>query len=137
MVTGHLREQNGYFQMILTWKDASGKRRSKSISTGLTVKGNKKRAEKMLMKGNPKGFPPESEHQGSAFLRFCCWSDSKRGTHQQTFCGYSDAGGGSRRSGHRRFFPLGCWDYKPVLLAPCNAGRFRPVFSERLQTVLG
>ena len=50
MVTGHLREQNGYFQMILTWKDASGKRRSKSISTGLTVKGNKKRAEKMLMK---------------------------------------------------------------------------------------
>ena len=45
MVTGHLREQNGYFQMILTWKDASGKRRSKSISTGLTVKGNKKRAE--------------------------------------------------------------------------------------------
>lgn len=37
MVTGHLREQNGYFQMIMTWKDASGKRRSKSISTGLTV----------------------------------------------------------------------------------------------------
>ena len=54
MVTGHLREQNGYFQMILTWKDASGKRRSKSISTGLTVKGNKKRAEKMLMKAPQK-----------------------------------------------------------------------------------
>ena len=29
MVTGHLREQNGYFQMILTWKDASGKGQKK------------------------------------------------------------------------------------------------------------
>ena len=59
MVTGHLREQNGYFQMILTWKDASGKRRSKSISTGLTVKGNKKRAEKMLMKARSE-FNPDN-----------------------------------------------------------------------------
>lgn len=30
MVSGHLREQNGMFQMVLTWKDSSGKRRSKS-----------------------------------------------------------------------------------------------------------
>ena len=59
MVTGHLREQNGYFQMILTWKDATGKRRSKSISTGLTVKGNKKRAEKMLMKARSE-FNPDN-----------------------------------------------------------------------------
>ena len=50
MVAGHLREQNGYFQMILSWKGADGKRKSKSISTGLTVKGNKKRAEAMLLK---------------------------------------------------------------------------------------
>lgn len=48
MVAGHLREQNGYFQMILSWKGADGKRKSKSISTGLAVKGNKKRAEAML-----------------------------------------------------------------------------------------
>ena len=34
MVSGHLREQNGMFQMVLTWKDSSGKRRSKSLSTG-------------------------------------------------------------------------------------------------------
>ena len=50
MVAGHLREQNGYFQMILSWKDSNGKRRSKSISTGLPIKGNKKRAEAMLLK---------------------------------------------------------------------------------------
>ena len=71
MVTGHLREQNGYFQMILTWKDASGKRRSKSISTGLTVKGNKKRAEKMLMKARSE-FNPDNlaVHKGMLFTDF-------------------------------------------------------------------
>ena len=42
-VAGHLREQNGMYQMILSWKDTDGKRRTKSISTGLPVKGNKKR----------------------------------------------------------------------------------------------
>ena len=36
--------------MILSWKDSNGKRRSKSISTGLPIKGNKKRAEAMLLK---------------------------------------------------------------------------------------
>ena len=50
MVAGHLREQNGYYQMILSWKDYLGKRKTKSISTGLTVKGNKKRAEALLLK---------------------------------------------------------------------------------------
>ena len=71
MVTGHLREQNGYFQMILTWKDATGKRRSKSISTGLTVKGNKKRAEKMLMKARSE-FNPDNlaVNKGMLFTDF-------------------------------------------------------------------
>ena len=50
MVAGHLREQNGYYQMILSWKGKDGKRKGKSISTGLPVKGNKKRAEKLLLK---------------------------------------------------------------------------------------
>jgi integrase len=47
MVTGHLRERNGYFHIVLNYKD-EGNRRSKSISTGLQIKGNKKRAEAML-----------------------------------------------------------------------------------------
>ena len=46
-VAGHLREQNGMYQMILSWKDETGKRRTKSISTELPVKGNKKRAESL------------------------------------------------------------------------------------------
>ena len=48
MVAGHLREKNGYYQMVLSFKDSTGKRKTKSISTGLTVKGNKRKAEKML-----------------------------------------------------------------------------------------
>ena len=49
MVAGHLREQNGLYQIILSYKDSDGKRKTKSISTGLPVKGNKRKAESMLM----------------------------------------------------------------------------------------
>lgn len=48
MVAGHLRVQNGIYQMILSYKDCNGKRRSKSISTGLKEKGNARKAERML-----------------------------------------------------------------------------------------
>ena len=49
MVTGHLREKNGYYHIVLNYVDGHGKRHTPSKSTGLPVKGNKKRAEKMLM----------------------------------------------------------------------------------------
>lgn len=48
MVAGHLREQNGIYQMILSYYDKEKKRHTKSISTKLKVKGNKRRAEAML-----------------------------------------------------------------------------------------
>lgn len=59
MVAGHLREQNGIYQIILNWKDINGKRKSKQISTGLPIKGNKKRAEQMLLKARSE-FDPQS-----------------------------------------------------------------------------
>lgn len=49
MVAGHLHEKNGYYYIILNLTDSVGKRKPKWISTGLTIKGNKKRAEQMLM----------------------------------------------------------------------------------------
>ncbi|MED9891861.1 tyrosine-type recombinase/integrase [Ruminococcus champanellensis] len=49
MVTGHLREKNGYYHIVLNYVDGHGKRHTPSKSTGLPVKGNKKRAEKLLM----------------------------------------------------------------------------------------
>ena len=69
-VAGHLREQNGMYQMILSWKDTNGKRRTKSISTGLPVKGNKKRAESLLRK-TQKEFNPETINARS---RINCFS---------------------------------------------------------------
>ena len=49
MVAGHLREKRGYYHIVLSYTDENGKRHTPSKSTGLPVKGNKKRAEKMLM----------------------------------------------------------------------------------------
>ena len=49
MVAGHLQEKKGLYYMVLSYKDKSGKRISKWLPTGLPVKGNKKRAEDMLM----------------------------------------------------------------------------------------
>lgn len=53
MVTGHLREKNGYYHMVLNYVDEYGKRNTPSKSMGLTVKGNKKRAEKCFPKRVP------------------------------------------------------------------------------------
>ncbi len=48
MVAGHLRERNGIYYIVLSYTDLNGKRQLPTKSTGLPVKGNKKRAEAML-----------------------------------------------------------------------------------------
>ncbi len=50
MVAGHLRERNGIYHMVLSYTDETGKRVTPYKSTGLPVKGNKRRAEAMLDK---------------------------------------------------------------------------------------
>ena len=60
MVAGHLQEKKGYFYMVLSYNDAAGKRKTKWLSTGLPVKGNKKKAEKLLMETR-KTFEPEEK----------------------------------------------------------------------------
>ena len=49
MIAGHLQEKNGYFYAVLSYKDAQGKRKTKWIPTGYTVRANKKKAEAFLM----------------------------------------------------------------------------------------
>ena len=49
MVAGHLEVKRGIYQCVLNYTDETGKRKRQSISTGLSEKGNKKRAEKILM----------------------------------------------------------------------------------------
>lgn len=46
--TGSVQEKNGRFYFVLNLYDANGKRKTKWISTGLTVRGNKRKAEAML-----------------------------------------------------------------------------------------
>lgn len=47
-VTGHLREVKGYYHIVLNFTGEDGKRKNPSKTTGLPVKGNKKKAERML-----------------------------------------------------------------------------------------
>lgn len=60
MVAGHLQEKKGYFYMVLSYNDAAGKRKTKWLPTQLPVKGNKKKAEKLLMETR-KTFQPEEK----------------------------------------------------------------------------
>jgi integrase len=60
-VSGHIAEVRGIYHIKLTWTDETGKRCRKSISTGLTVKGNKKRAEDML-------YETRKEHEATVNL---------------------------------------------------------------------
>ena len=52
MVAGHLSEKKGYYYAVLNYKDYTGKRKSKWVSTGLPVKGNKRRAGTAGIKWN-------------------------------------------------------------------------------------
>ena len=47
-MTGSLQQKNGLFYMVINTKDATGKRKQKWISTGLPIKGNKRKAEQQL-----------------------------------------------------------------------------------------
>lgn len=92
MVAGHLRKQNGYFQMILSYKDSTGKRRTKSISTGLPIKGNQKRAEAMLLEAR-KNFNPEDAmtDKNTLFSKFLeKWlKDNLKSIDTETYALYS------------------------------------------------
>ena len=72
MVVGHLQEKKGFFYMVLSYPDITGKRKTKWFPTGLPVKGNKKRAEKMLMQTRqtfePEYTPVQDDMMFSDFL---------------------------------------------------------------------
>lgn len=47
-ITGHLKEVNGIYHIVLNYYDENGKRKNPSISTKLPLRGNKKQAKAML-----------------------------------------------------------------------------------------
>ena len=61
MVAGHLQETKGYFYMVLNYS-VGGTRKTKWIPTGMVVKGNKKKAEALLLKTR-QTYVPEVEEE--------------------------------------------------------------------------
>ena len=82
MVAGHLHEKNGYYYIILNLTDANGKRKPKWISTKLPVKGNKKRAEQLLMEERKRySQPTKSKDDDILFADFMeRWLDVVKGS---------------------------------------------------------
>ena len=75
MVAGHLTEKKGYYYAVLNYKDYTGKRKSKRVSTGLPVKGNKRRAEKILA-DIKRDFVPEEPKRIEANMLFSDYMES-------------------------------------------------------------
>ena len=98
MVAGHLQEKNGQFYAVLSYKDHTGKRKSKWVPTGLMVKGNKKRAETMLNEIRRNFVPPTQEDEveipldmDMSFVHFLDWwlRIAKTTIKPATFSSYS------------------------------------------------
>ncbi|MCL2821569.1 MAG: site-specific integrase, partial [Oscillospiraceae bacterium] len=91
MVAGHLQEKKGKYYIVLSYKDELGKKKTKWQSTGLDIKGNKKRAEDLLQKAR-KEFDPiainESEITFTGFMK--SWLKMmKPSLELTTYSGYS------------------------------------------------
>ena len=93
MVAGHLHEKNGSFYIILNTKDEFGNRKPKWIPTGLSVKGNKKKAEEMLRIAQ-KTHSDEAPMKAEASMMFAdfikdVWLPSiKHSVEKSTLAGY-------------------------------------------------
>ena len=93
LVAGHLREKSGYYYAVLNYTDSFGKRKTKWISTGLTVKGNKKRAEAILMDAR-RNFNPEEPKVMNGDILFADYMENwldiiKSSVAVPTFASYS------------------------------------------------
>ncbi len=91
MIAGHLQIKNDYYYMVLSYRDADGKRKQPWIPTGLPVKGNKKRAERMLMEMRKTFVPPVNTKENgdlSAEMLFAdymeLWLEIVRGSVEKT-----------------------------------------------------
>lgn len=71
MVAGRLQEKKGYYYIVLSFKGPDGKPKTKWLSTKLLVKGNKKKAEALLMEARKTFDPaPVIKEQGITFADY-------------------------------------------------------------------
>ena len=93
MVAGHLQEKKGIYYMVVTYRTPAGQRKTKWASTGLPVKGNKKRAEKLLLEFR-KEFTPDERSLDSDILFsdfMCQWLEITKPTIAlTTYASYSN-----------------------------------------------
>lgn len=93
MVAGHLQEKKGIYYMVVTYRTPAGQRKTKWASTGLPVKGNKKRAEKLLLDFR-KEFTPDERSLDSDILFsdfMCQWLEIIKPTIAlTTYASYSN-----------------------------------------------
>jgi len=90
MVAGHLQEKKGKYYIVLNFKDENGKRKTQWKSTGLTVKGNKKKAEEMLQTARQQFVPPHQIKEGIMFSDYLeKWVElHKVNVEETTYCNY-------------------------------------------------
>ena len=90
MIAGHLQIKNDYYYMVLNYTDSEGERKQPWIPTGLPVKGNKIRADKILIETRQTYVPPVSSGNGhlSADMLFAdymeTWLEIIRGSVEKT-----------------------------------------------------
>ena len=98
MVAGHLQGKKGLYYIVLSYSDREGKRKTKWLPTGLSIKGNKKKAEALLLEArhnfDPKNIPIGSDMPFATFLEE--WLEITKSSVQLiTYSSYCNMGKGT------------------------------------------
>ena len=129
MVTGHLQEKKGYYYAVLTYKNAQGNRATKWIATGLSAKGNRRKAEAILEEARMSFVPEEPLAEGDMLFAdyLLEWLETVKSTIALTT--YSSYGGLIRT-------PIEPWfRNKKVTLKNLTARMIQEFYTEQLERV--
>ena len=133
MVAGHLREKDGRYYCVLSYTDYTGKRKQTWKATGLPVKGNKKRAEQILIELRKNFVVPNDNlefHEGMLFTEFMkAWLEVVRTTVVPTTFG------GYQTTVMKKFIPY--FEPKQLALANVQAKDLQTFYLHEMKTLSG
>ena len=133
MVAGHLREKDGRYYCVLSYTDYTGKRKQTWKATGLSVKGNKKRAEQILIELRISFVVPNDNlefHEGMLFTEFMkAWLEVVRTTVVPTTFG------GYQTTVMKKFIPY--FEPKQLALANVQAKDLQTFYLHEMKTLSG
>ena len=133
MVAGHLRENDGRYYCVLSYTDYTGKRKQTWKATGLPVKGNKKRAEEILIELRKSFVVPNDNlefHEGMLFTEFMkAWLEVVRTTVVPTTFG------GYQTTVMKKFIPY--FEPKQLALANVQAKDLQTFYLHEMKTLSG